>query len=395
MNAPANPDRRGQARDWALCVATYNRGAMLLNCVRHALASTLPPSEIVIIDASDDWQANRDAVAALVAQAGSCPLHYQPARRRSLTAQRNQAVALASADILFMIDDDAMLAPATAQRIMDHYRADTAGRIVALSCCPVAEDTAAPDAEIGAQARKQVNRAGRLVQQQPAAMRRLTDFALRHLLMIPADQRFVGYDSPARRWQGDDRLPAPLARVDFIVGFALTLRRWVAQAEPFDEGLVGSCMAEDLDASYRFGRHGLLGFAPDAPIRHLEAAAGRDRRRINSTLALLNVAYFVRRNSDRPRRDLARYALWYLRMTLAELPKDLAGGRWRLPQLRGALDAGRHLPALLRQTRADLPGWYQTIQTRLVSGPGRNSPQPETNAPRIGANGQNFPEAKP
>ncbi|HRM75481.1 MAG TPA: hypothetical protein PLI13_12395, partial [Paracoccus sp. (in: a-proteobacteria)] len=34
-------------RDWALCISTYNRGRMLRDCVRHALASTLPPAEIV------------------------------------------------------------------------------------------------------------------------------------------------------------------------------------------------------------------------------------------------------------------------------------------------------------------------------------------------------------
>ena len=145
-------------------------------------------------------------------------------------------------------------------------------------------------------------------------------------------------------------------------------------------------MAEDLDASYRFGRHGLVAIAPDANIHHLEAAAGRGKRRTSTALSLLNVAYFVRRNSDRQTRDLARYGLWYLRMLIAEFPKDLVGRRWNLPQVQGALLAGRALPALLRIPRADLPARYQGFQTWLMTG-ARPGPGPgNTTASDQGAN---------
>ncbi|WP_199260296.1 glycosyltransferase family 2 protein [Paracoccus binzhouensis] len=372
-----------QARDWALCVATYNRGDILRRCVRHALASDMPPAEIVIVDASTDWQANRAGVEAVIAEAGGCPLRYAPAQRRSLTVQRNQAVAMAQADILFLIDDDALLHPGCAGRIMGHYRADPQGRIVAISAC----NTPAEQDPAGGGALKQINRAGALVSGRPAALQRGIDLVLRHLLMIPADQRFLGYDRPERRYRGDRTLPADLVEVDFIVGFALTVRRAIALREPFDEGLVGSAIAEDLDASYRFGRHGVLALAADAAILHLEAAAGRGQRRVNTALALLNIAYFVRRRSERQGRDVTRYVLWYLRMTLAELPKDISGGRWRLPQFRGALLAGRHLPALLLQPRASLPEWYQHQQTRLMAGAPRGPGHNHATAPDHGVNG--------
>lgn len=371
-------------RDWALCISTYNRGRMLGDCVRHALASTLPPAEIIIVDASDDWQDNRARITELIAASGiPCPLQYAPARRKSLTVQRNQCVAMARADILFMIDDDAFLHPEAAAQIMGFYRADQTGHLAAISLrnAPIEAD---PDAQ---EARKKTSAVAGLGVERPRPMGRSIAFAMRHFLMIPAEQRFVTYDSPERRWQGDTTLPDGLFRRDFITGFALTLRRPVALREPFDEGLVGTCMAEDLDASYRFGRHGLLAIAPDAHIHHLEAAAGRGKRRLNTALALLNVGYFVRRNSDRQMRDLLRYGLWYLRMLAAELPKDLAGRRWSLPQVRGALLAGRHLPALWRIPRADLAAWYQDFQTWLMTGspPGRG--QGNTAASDQGANG--------
>lgn len=353
-------------------------------CARHALASTLPPSEIVIVDASDDWRDNRVLIETEIAEAGTTTLlRYVAAKRKSLTVQRNQCVALAEADILFMIDDDAMLHPDAAARIMGFYRADTQGRIVAISCCntPLA---ARPEP---GEAIKQTNRAGRMVANRPAPVQRVIDFLLRHALMIPADQRFLPYDRPERRWRGNAALPSGLFRVPCIVGFALTVRRAVALREPFDEGLVGSCIAEDLDACYRFGRHGLLAFAPEAGIDHLEAAAGRDRRRVNTALALLNVAYFTRRNSTRQARDFARYAIWYLRMTLAELPKDAVGRRFGFPQLRGALLAGRHLPALLRQPRDGLAQWYQARQMQIMTGIAPGQGQNPATAPRKGLNG--------
>ena len=375
---------QGAAQDWALCVATYNRGAMLCECVRHALASDLPPAEIVIVDASNNWQENRAAVEKVIAAAESdCPLRYARAARKSASAQRNQAIRLAQADILFLIDDDSMLHRDCARRIMEYYRTDRAGQIVAISACNAPLSDAATPVEA-----KATNRAGGLVSGRAAPVQAAIDFLLRHLLMIPADQRFVTYDRPEQRWQGATDLPEGLGRIEFIIGFAMTVRRSVALREPFDDGLEGSSIAEDLDASYRFGRHGVLAFAPDARIHHLEAAAGRDKRRLNTALALLNIGYFVRRSSDRQGRDLARYGLWYLRMMLAELPKDMAGGRWDLPQLRGALLAGRRFPALLRQPRAGLPHWYQNEQTRLMSGtrPGHDLNKKPT-APDPGANG--------
>ena len=44
---PASPVA---AQDWALCVSTYQRGKLLCDCVRAALASTERPAEIVIVD---------------------------------------------------------------------------------------------------------------------------------------------------------------------------------------------------------------------------------------------------------------------------------------------------------------------------------------------------------
>ena len=59
--------------NWSLLVATYNRTKALRNCVQFAIAQSRPPAEIVIVDASDTWEAHRQMV--LEDRAGSAGKH--------------------------------------------------------------------------------------------------------------------------------------------------------------------------------------------------------------------------------------------------------------------------------------------------------------------------------
>lgn len=44
---------------WALALATYNRGDMVYEAIPRALGQTEPPTELVVIDASDDGKTIR------------------------------------------------------------------------------------------------------------------------------------------------------------------------------------------------------------------------------------------------------------------------------------------------------------------------------------------------
>src|SRR6185312_14717864 len=109
---PENTDEDPPLPAWALVLSTYRRPDVLALCLRAALEQTRPPREVIIVDASPDWRASRDHVMAEIA-----PLRpgvrwqYVEAERRSLPAQRNQGIALSTAPILFMIDDDSLMYP--------------------------------------------------------------------------------------------------------------------------------------------------------------------------------------------------------------------------------------------------------------------------------------------
>ncbi len=48
--------------EWALVLSTYRRRDVLMLCLQAALAQTRPPAEIIIVDASADWEETRDQV---------------------------------------------------------------------------------------------------------------------------------------------------------------------------------------------------------------------------------------------------------------------------------------------------------------------------------------------
>ncbi|MEO0931708.1 MAG: glycosyltransferase family A protein, partial [Pseudomonadota bacterium] len=111
---------------WTLTICTYNRPHFLIETLRHAVAQTRCPAEIVVVDASDAWEEHKAKVEdTFSADWQDIRLVYKPATVRSLTFQRNQALRLATSDIVFSLDDDIYLFPDAAQRVMDVYQADT------------------------------------------------------------------------------------------------------------------------------------------------------------------------------------------------------------------------------------------------------------------------------
>ena len=67
-NAPSGltaalPSRR--ALDWSVCIPTLNRVDVLELALKCILSQTHLPREVVVVDASDDWEGHRDRLAPL------------------------------------------------------------------------------------------------------------------------------------------------------------------------------------------------------------------------------------------------------------------------------------------------------------------------------------------
>lgn len=350
---------------WSHCIPTLNRIDILEQAVRLSLLQTCPPKEIIIVDAGDRLDQSRARVEAVfAAHPGPTTLHYLSSPVKSLTIQRNIATQRATGDILFLFDDDTLMFPDCAEAVLKTYAADTQHQIAA----GMAANT--PDLPGAAQvsdADRKVTGVTKASLRDHPVLRWVWD----HIFMMRAASHFIPYDTP-RRLDPPQSVTVGgtrVLRIPLLSGYAMTVRAEVARAEPFDASLLSYSPAEDLDASYRFSRHGMNVLFESARVHHFEAAASRIKRRQAITLGLMNLAAFVAQKSSRPARDVPAYYLRYLRRLVAEFLKDLLSRRFSFPQFLGAVSAFGPTVAIFRHGRTGFDDWYRAQQMRVLGQP--------------------------
>ncbi|PZX18237.1 glycosyl transferase family 2 [Palleronia aestuarii] len=350
---------------WALCTATLNRIDVLEESVRLAIAQTRPPLEIVICDTSETWEAHRDRIAALVPEGGP-RLIYLSSEHPSSAVQRNVAIRAASADVLFVLDDDSLMYPDCADAIMAVYEDPAGADIVAVGAVG---QQSLPEGAALATARKEKGGATAPARPGPAARLRSSGPArwiMREVFLMSAARNLVAYDDRPIESEPKGDIPADTEPATLLSGYRLTVRRTTALAEPYEEALLAYCPGEDLDACYRYGRHGRIVTARRARLHHFEAAAGRIKRRKATALGLLNVAYVTRRHSTDPARHERAWYVFALRRLLADALKDTASRRWDYPQLKGVVTALRHGRRVFREPEPTLRDWYVELQRKIL-----------------------------
>lgn len=353
----------GPPLTWALCVATLNRINMLELCVTCALDQTRPPLQIVIVDASDNWQGHRDRIAKIVA--GRVPLIYLPAPERSSTVQRNAAIAACGADICVLIDDDSMMHPDCAEIILRAYEADTRGEILG-----IAGGNGPSPFQIQDVARKE-GTASRGLEGKLTGTRVAT-FLWRELFLMSRAATFIPYDGPFGSRLPDWAAAKGLNLVPAVQlpGCRMTARRSALLQVPFESAFRSYSPGEDFDLSYRLSRIGVICAVPSARIYHHEVAASRIRREQELVLSICNAAYLLRKHSPDLARDRKRWGVLMARRLLAELLKDGLTRRWSFPQLRAArraLAIGREILAFPDLSR--LEARYIAIQQEILVKP--------------------------
>jgi glycosyltransferase involved in cell wall biosynthesis len=354
---------------WSHCIPTLNRIDILEQAVRLSVTQTWPPLEIIIVDASEDHRAHRARIEETISSfEGRRPaLHYLASPVKSLTRQRNLAIERAQGDIIFMFDDDTLMFPTCAEEIVKTFAADPTGSIAAAMALN------RPDYP----GQAVVDDTGRKVT--GTAVVRRTRFRelpviawiWDKIFMMSAPSHFVAYDRP-RRMPRPDMVrvgPLDLLQLPLLSGYAMAVRAPVARKEPFDDSLLSYSPAEDLDASYRFSRHGMNVLIETAHVHHFEAASGRIKRGQAITLGLMNLAAFVAKNSVQPTRDMWAYYLRYARRLLAEFLKDGLSRRFTFPQFLGALAAFGPTVAIFRRDRTGFDDWYRSLQMRVLGWP--------------------------
>ncbi|MEM6552972.1 MAG: glycosyltransferase, partial [Planctomycetota bacterium] len=364
--ATGHPTPAVKPLTWALAIATYQRHDVLMDCVGLALAQTRPPAEVVIADASPNWTDGRDQLFARFCDAyPNVTFIYEQARRPSAAVQRNQVAELATADILFLIDDDSLMHPGCAAEVLDLYELDPDHHVAGIALLetpidprqsPLAPGQAAP--------------ACTSPQAQSSAAKPHSGLVRWVRRLLDADNLFIPYDAEFP----DHPTPPAIAQAKHVgtrqlmAGKTMTARRELVLREPFSELLDRAANGEDSDMSYRLSRHGALLTALDAPLFHLGSPGGRMKPFQNAALGALNPLVHHRLHStDLERSRKANRALLRRRRVIALL-KDLKARRWSLPEARGYHFALRHLDTVLDQSPEALPDWYPAFQKQITEG---------------------------
>lgn len=113
----------------SVIVPTHDRPGPLARVVDCLTAQTRLPDEIVIVnDAADEI----DPRTGQKIRAAGVEFQYWRPKVASAAASRNRGMAMATGDILFLVDDDMSLGEDCLMRLLDLYRTDTRGTVAGI-----------------------------------------------------------------------------------------------------------------------------------------------------------------------------------------------------------------------------------------------------------------------
>jgi glycosyltransferase involved in cell wall biosynthesis len=340
---------------YSIVVATRNRVEVLRLSLPRMLSQSPPPSQLIIVDSSD----NHVEVVRAVQQAASAanttlePVVLQA--ERGLTRQRNLGLARVNQPIVFFPDDDSIFFPETAAAILAVYERDTTG-LVAAVC---AYDSAVPPIDFPA------DRAGYAMSRTDRLKRPLARLRARIEALFFPDPGFVLGQSlvaaaslPA--WIND----AGVNPVEWMTGYRMTFRTDVIQRLRFDEVLTRYCLFEDRDASFSAWRTGAVVATSKSRIYHHRSPEKRDAGRRMGVEQLLNQAYLIAKHTSRDhpaRSSVQRFARYKILLYRLSARDDFARER-----LAGAKAAYMELSAILNAGPADSASRYTEAMCRCL-----------------------------
>ncbi len=365
------------APTWALTIATYKRGSILPMAVELAASQSCPPIEVIITDASPDWEQTRSHILGDIApKYPNIRFEYHAASIPSHAIQLNHAISRSAADIVFTFDDDTLMHPGCAEEIISIYAADDEGKIAGIQ----ARDVPVPPPSAADEMLEPDNGATEttLREYSPGAAwkRGIWRFLGRYIFMWDPATRFIPYElkgfpaHPDFARQGE----FDVERTLLMIGFKMSFRRAIVSPNGFEPTAL-SCAGEDIHASYRASKHGLLLSANKALVHHLQTPVGRHGIATRHANRLVHMAASLCRHADNRALAATIYYLKYPRFLFASVCCDLLMRFWTLPTLRGTLRALPHTVRLwmtgddyldLRAVQAQERILHGTVKTRTA-----------------------------
>lgn len=344
---------------WGLVISTYKREAILPRCLSLAAQQTLPPKEIIVVDASSYWERTRvQIMQELAIKYPTIDWKYVQAKRASLTTQRNQGIDLATADILFLIDDDSLMYPDCAEEIMRIYASDTEHKIVAIISDLV---QIPPDQETEVNQQERINSLTKL----KVSLTQLHQFFSRYYSDKKLRLLYYYKDFP-KPTLSDKFKNMAVTHYFPMHGARMTYRREIFNQLRFEELLERSGVGEDVDMSFRASRLGLQLCAKKAKICHLKAAEGRLSLFTAKALWGVKVTVLHRLHSDNLVRSKRRLSKLFIYELIVKAFSDLLSLRLSFPASRGIFLGYKYYKHILSMEEEKLRIWYPQFQQELI-----------------------------
>lgn len=268
----------------ALIICTRNRSADLNACLGALSQCSDLPSEILVIDSSEDCESQKVADSHSEGiSAGGARLKYFHTSP-GLTRQRNRGLSLMSSEarIVYFIDDDSVVADGYFNALREGYRAYP--RAVGVGGIP---RVAGGGANL------------------PAAAHPVTS-GLRSFAKRGLNRVFLMHPEPGRvnragRFRSmAHESPDAARRVDALSGCSMSFRADQAKRTLFDEvHLEGYSLGEDMEFCLRISQVGPLYVAKSAKLDHMMSSTERLEDARFWEMSVVNRHHFVTVHRDR------------------------------------------------------------------------------------------------
>lgn len=262
----------------SVVLCTYNRHADLHTCLTSLSTQTLPPNEIIIVDASSDAWDNHPELIELFSHTHfpHTALHYLKSPK-GLTLQRNLGLRTATREFIYFFDDDVILEPTYLYNMHEAFVRHpqyVAGMGTITNITP------------------KKNNLHRL-------FRKL--FLLQH---EHGSGNFTASGIPTHPYGTQQ-----FKEVEILGGCCMAFRAHIVKKHQFDTALATYAYMEDADIACRIRQDGPLFFNPAARLQHIQSPAERDAMFANRAMLMRNYRYLFTKNfsTHNPLRILAHW----------------------------------------------------------------------------------------
>lgn len=319
---------------YSIVIATRNRSKALKLSIPRMVSQTRPPSQIIIVDSSDNHEEVVSTVKGLnIPKSIELVVKNAPP---SSSQQRNMGVEFVKNPIVFFPDDDSIWFEDTAEQQMRIYESEN-GNLLAAVCA--AESTQAPPGflEEGVNSYK-MTYSDRIRQKINSRRAKLEKALFPDPFLILARRFYPDY-SLEEKFSGMDISP-----VEYMTGFRMGFRTDVVKEGRFETTFERYCLNEDVDASLFAWTKGLVVAAKRSKVFHYKAPGQRANGWNYGVDSILNKAFIISKYTevdDGIRKYCLRYFKYkcflYSMATKGEFGKDRASGAKEATQVVNSL----------------------------------------------------------